>query len=80
MIKRGDHIDGPHFPSSSGSDNMDNLDIYNGDKLNNYIDCSNKDFPISDLSSVLCNMYSSSERITCIMLLSSSSTKDIQKK
>ena len=40
-------MDGPSFPSSSSSDNMDNSNIYNSDKLNNYIDCSDEDFPIS---------------------------------
>ena len=56
-------MDGPSFPSSS-SDNMNNSNIYNSDKLNNYIDCSDEDFSISDLSFVLHNMYSSSERAT----------------
>ena len=56
-------MDGPSF-SSSSSDHMDNSNIYNSDELNNYIDCSDEDFSISDLSSVLHNMYSSSERTT----------------
>ena len=64
MIKRGDHVKGPSFSPSLSSDNMDNSNIYNSDKLNNYLDYSDKDFPISDLSSILHNMYSSSKRAT----------------
>ena len=46
-------MDGPSFPSPSSSD-----------ELNNCIDCSDEDFPISDPSFILHDMYSSSERVT----------------
>ena len=49
-------MNGPSFLFSSSSDNMVNL--------NNYIDCSDEGFPISDLSFVLHNMYSCSKRAT----------------
>ena len=54
-------MNGPSFPSFSSSDNMNNSNIYNSNELNNYIDCSDEDFPISHLSSVLHNIYSSSK-------------------